>query len=249
MSSTRPKVAFFDFTCCEGCQLQVADLEEQIIGLAGIIDIVEFREVLTGTAPAYDIALIEGSITRPEDEARVKEIRGRSKILVSFGACACTGGVNKLKNLRDLTTVRREVYGDKWNLPHLDTYATKAVHEVVKVDAFIPGCPIDRNEFLSIVKALAMGLEPKLPDYPVCVECKKKDNVCLFDIGMVCMGPVVRAGCDAICPTSKSPCEGCRGLIPDPNANSMKEVLAKNGLTPGDLFRMFTMYAVDPEVQ
>jgi sulfhydrogenase subunit delta len=143
--SQKPKVAFFDFACCEGCQLQIANLEEELIGLVELVDVVEFREVLTGSAPAYDVAFIEGSITRPEDETRVKEIRGRSKILVSFGACACTGGVNKLKNLRDLTTVRKEVYGNNWNMPHLDTYATKAVHEVVKVDAFVPGCPIDRK--------------------------------------------------------------------------------------------------------
>ncbi len=244
----KPKVGFFDFTCCEGCQLQIADLEEEIIGLAAIVDIVEFREVLTGSAPFYDIAFIEGSITRIRDEERLRDIRQRSKILVEFGACAHLGGVNKLKNLRDATTVRREVYGDSWNMPHLDTYPTRAVHEVVKVDAAIPGCPINRQEFLTIVKMLAMGLPPKLPDYPVCVECKKRDNVCLFDIGQVCLGPVTRAGCDAICPANRSACEGCRGLVPDPNKNSMKEVLAKNGLSLDEVFRMFTMYAIDPEV-
>ncbi|MGA3050534.1 MAG: hypothetical protein ABSE00_01245 [Chitinispirillaceae bacterium] len=244
----KPRVGFFDFTCCEGCQLQIADLEEEIIGLADIVDIVEFREVLTGSAASYDIALIEGSITRNSDEERVKDIRKRSKILVEFGACAHLGGVNKLKNLRDETAVRREVYGDAWNMPHLNTYPTRAVHEVVKVDAAIPGCPVNRREFITIVKALAMGLPPKLPDYPVCVECKKRDNVCLYDIGMACLGPVTRAGCDAICPTNKSACEGCRGLVPDPNKNSMRDVLAKNGISLDEVFRMFTMYAIDPEV-
>jgi sulfhydrogenase subunit delta len=209
---------------------------------------VEFREVLTGTAPAYDIAFIEGSITRPEDEARIKDIRNRSTLLVAFGACACTGGVNKLKNLRDLTTVRKDVYGDAWNMPHLDTYPTRAVHEVVKVDAFIPGCPINRQEFLAIVKTLLLGLAPKLPDYPVCVECKKKDNVCLYEQGITCLGPVARAGCDAICPSNGAACEGCRGSVPNPNKNSMKEVLAKHGVSLDDIMRKFTIYALDPEV-
>jgi sulfhydrogenase subunit delta len=245
--SGKPKVAFFDFACCEGCQLQIANLEEEIIGLVELVDVVEFREVLTGSAPAYDVAFIEGSITRLEDEARVKDIRGRSKLLVSFGACACTGGVNKLKNLRDLTAVRKEVYGDKWNMPHLDTYSTKAVHEVVTVDAFVPGCPINRQEFLAIVKSLVMGLAPKLPDYPVCVECKKKDNVCLYERGMTCLGPVARAGCDAICPTNGAPCEGCRGSVPNPNKNSMKEVLAKYDVSLDAIMRKFTIYALDPE--
>lgn len=65
----KPKVAFFDFACCEGCQLQIANLEEDIIGLANLVEVVEFREVLTVKAPEYDIAFIEGSITRQEDEA------------------------------------------------------------------------------------------------------------------------------------------------------------------------------------
>ena len=121
----KPKVAFFDFACCEGCQLQIADLEEDIIGLVNLVDVVEFREVLTGKAPRYDIAFIEGSITRPEDEERVKEIRERSALLVAFGACATTGGVNKLKNLRGtMDSVKKEVYGRKLghaaprNIPH-----------------------------------------------------------------------------------------------------------------------------------
>jgi sulfhydrogenase subunit delta len=246
--SSKPKVAFFDFACCEGCQLQIANLEEELIGLVGHVDVVEFREVLTGNAPAYDIAFIEGSITRAEDEARIKDIRNRSGLLVSFGACACTGGVNKLKNLRDLTTVRKDVYGDAWNMPHLDTYPTRAVHEVVKVDAFIPGCPINKQEFLTIVKTILLGLAPKLPDYPVCVECKKKDNVCLYEQGITCLGPVARAGCDAICPTNGAACEGCRGSVPNPNNNSMKEVLAKYDVTLDDIKRKFTIYALDPEV-
>ena len=243
----KPKAGFFDFTCCEGCQLQIADLEEDIIGLASIVDIVEFREVLTGKGPSYDIAFIEGSITRIAEEERLKDIRARSALLVEFGACAALGGVNKLKNLRDLTTVRKEVYGKAWDLPHLNTLPTRAVHEVVKVDATIPGCPINRNEFLTIVKALVMGLAPKLPDYPVCVECKKRDTVCLYDVGMTCLGPVTRAGCNAICPANRSSCEGCRGLVPNPNENSMKEVLTRNGLTVDEMSRMFTMYSIDPE--
>jgi coenzyme F420-reducing hydrogenase gamma subunit len=245
--SGKPKVAFFDFACCEGCQLQIADLEEEIIGLVGLVDVVEFREVLTGSAPAYDVAFIEGSITRPEDETRLKDIRARSKLLAAFGACACTGGVNKLKNLRDLTTVRKEVYGDKWDMPHLATYPTKAVHEVVKVDAFVPGCPINRQEFMTIVKSLVMGLAPKLPDYPVCVECKKRDIVCLYERGLTCLGPVARAGCDAICPANGAPCEACRGGVPDPNRNSMKEVLTKYNVPLDAIMRKFTIYAFDPE--
>jgi sulfhydrogenase subunit delta len=247
--STKPKVAFFDFACCEGCQLQIANLEEDVVGLAALVDVVEFREVLTGKADAYDIAFIEGSITRKEDEPRLQDIRNRAKMLVAFGACAATGGVNRLKNLQDLTAVRKDVYGEQWNMPHLDTYATKAVHEVVKVDATIPGCPINKHEFIAIVKTLLMGLTPKLPDYPVCVECKKLDTVCLYEKGVVCLGPVSRAGCNAICPANGAACEGCRGAVPNPNNSEMREVMAKYKMNADDIMRKFTIFSLDPEVK
>ncbi len=245
----KPKVAFFDFACCEGCQLQIANLEEEVVGLAELVDVVEFREVLTGAAPNYDIAFIEGSITRKADEERIKDIRSRAKVLIAFGACAATGGVNKLKNLRNLEQVRKDVYGDDWKQPHLDTYPTRAVHEVVKVDFSIPGCPINRNEFLRVVKTVALGMTPELPNYPVCVECKLRENVCLFDLGKTCIGPIARAGCEAVCPSSGVGCEGCRGMVTNPSQNAMAEVLAKHNLTVEDILRTMTLFANSPEAK
>jgi sulfhydrogenase subunit delta len=245
----KPKVAFFDFACCEGCQLQVANLEEDILGLVNLVDVVEFREVLTGNAPKYDVAFIEGSITRPEDEARLKDIRSRASLLVAYGACAATGGVNKIKNLwGNIDKVKKEVYGKDAGMPHLETYPTKAVHEVVKVDYYVHGCPITRSELLKVVKALVFGTTPDIPEYTVCVECKMRGNECMYDKGQVCLGPISRAGCNAICPSNNSPCEGCRGTVPNPNKNAMHEVLAKYNLTVDDIKRRFTLFAVDPEV-
>jgi coenzyme F420-reducing hydrogenase gamma subunit len=121
------------------------------------------------------------------------------------------------------------------------------VSAVIQVDATIPGCPIDRFEFLRVVKQVLMGKAPAIPDYPVCVECKLKENVCLFDKGGVCLGPITRAGCDAICPTYGTSCEGCRGLIPNPNENAMKDVLKDAGLTVEQLVSAMTMFnAYDP---
>jgi len=245
----KPKVAFFDFACCEGCQLQIANLEEDIVGVVELVDLVEFREVLTGHAPAYDIAFIEGSITRPQDEERLKDIRNRTKILVAFGACACTGGVNKIKNLRNLETVQQEVYGKDWNQPHLATAPTKAVDEVVKVDFYVHGCPINRAEFVSLVKDIALGKTPRIPDYPVCVECKLRENECLYDLGKFCLGPISRAGCGAICPSNKAGCEGCRGVVTNPNKNAMHDVLAEHKLTVEDILEQFSMFAIKPEVK
>ena len=243
----KPKVAFFDFASCEGCQLQVVNLEEDILGVANLVDIVEFREAVTGKAPEYDIAFIEGSITRTEDEERVKDIRNRTKMLVAFGACAATGGINKLKNARGTEACRKDTYGDDWQQPHLATTATKAVHEVVKVDFSIPGCPIDRTEFVNVVKALCAGTTPVLPEYPVCVECKLKENECLFHLGQVCVGPITRAGCGAVCPSNGVSCDGCRGLIPRPNENAMHDILKENNLTVDDIKRRMTLFALVPE--
>ena len=245
---SKPKVAFFDFACCEGCQLQIANLEEDVVGLVELVDVVEFREVLTGSAPEYDIAFIEGSITRPADEERIKDIRSRSKILVAYGACAHTGGINKLKNAYSMNTVREMVYKEDAAMEHLDTYPTKAVGEVVDVDMVIPGCPVNRNEFLRIVKELSVGKIPTLPSYPVCVECKLKENECLYELGMVCLGPITRGGCEAICPSNGDPCDGCRGTVDDPNKNAMHEILQKYDLTVEQVRQKMNIFAIDPEI-
>lgn len=247
---SKPKVAFFDFACCEGCQLQIANLEEDVIGLANLVDVVEFREVLTGTSPEYDIAFIEGSITRELDEKRLIDIRERSKLLVAYGQCAASGGINKLKNnWANLNDVKKEVYGEKYNMPHLDTYPTKGIDEIVKVDLYIPGCPINKDEFLRIVKELSLGKIPSIPNYPVCVECKLSENECLFDLNEICLGPLARAGCGAICPANGIPCDACRGTVDNPNKNAMHEILEKYNYTVEEIKNKINLFGVAPEVK
>ncbi|MBN1953544.1 MAG: NADH:ubiquinone oxidoreductase [Anaerolineae bacterium] len=240
MDNGKPKVAFFDFACCEGCQLTVIDSLQTHLDLLDAIEIVQFREAMSEKGENYQIAFIEGSCTRQEDEERLHKIRDQADIVVALGACAHLGGINALKNLHPLEDVRKWVYGDKaaW----YDTYPARPIGAVIEVDAFIPGCPIDREEFVRVVKALLLGTKPPIPDYPVCVECKLKENVCLFDLGKICLGPVTRAGCNAICPSYGAACEGCRGLIPNPNENAMKDVLAKAGLTVEEIMSRFTMF-------
>ncbi|HPG58435.1 MAG TPA: NADH:ubiquinone oxidoreductase [Candidatus Wallbacteria bacterium] len=240
---SKPKVAFFDFTSCEGCQLEVLNQEPQdMIDLLNAVEIVNFREAISDKGQDYDIAFIEGSISRPADETRIKKIRRQAKILVALGACACTGGLNAMKNKYSAADYKNYVYKDKAHYERLDTYAVRPVSAVVKVDCEIPGCPINRFEFLRIVKSVLMGVTPQLPDYPVCVECKMKDNVCMYQRGETCMGPVTRAGCDAICTSYGDPCTGCRGFVPHPNLNAQKDVLAKHGLSPEDVMLNFTMF-------
>jgi len=231
----RPRVAIFDFACCEGCQLQLYNLEEGLIDVLGLIEPVEWREAMSDQSDEYDVAIIEGSITRKEDEERLKDIRKRAKVMIALGACATIGGVNKLKNQFAFDEVRKTVYGKDAGAPHLETARVKAVHEVVPVEVKIHGCPIDHVEFGAILKSVLAGKTPVVPNYPVCVECKKKGNICRYEYNEVCLGPVTRAGCGAKCPTGGFWCFGCRGLLDNPNVDAAKEVMDTYGKTVDDL--------------
>jgi coenzyme F420-reducing hydrogenase gamma subunit len=229
----KPKVAFFDFTSCEGCQLTVIDALQTYPELLEAVEIVEFREAMSEKSDRYYIAFIEGSCVRESDEARLQDIRRRAAIVVALGACAHLGGINAIRNQHDLEDARHYVYGD--NGHWFENYDVRAISEVIEVDAVIPGCPIDRTEFVEAVRTLLQGRELKLPTYPVCIECKLNENVCIYDRGGVCLGPVTRAGCHAICPAYGVGCDGCRGLIPFPKIDSLKEVLAERGLTDQEI--------------
>ena len=236
----KPKIAFFDFTCCEGCQLTVVDSLQTHLDLLNVIEIVQFREAISEKGEDYQIAFIEGSCSRPGDETRLIQIREQASVVVALGTCAHLGGVNALKSLHPLAEVRQYVYGDKADW--YDTYDARPIEAVIPVDFAIPGCPIDRDEFVACVKALLLGMKPPIPDYPVCVECKLKENVCVFHKGGFCVGPITRAGCGAICPSYGDGCEGCRGVIPNPNRDSMKNVLAEYGLSTNDIMAQMTMF-------
>jgi sulfhydrogenase subunit delta len=227
----RPRVAIFDFACCEGCQLQIVNLEEEILDLIDVVQMVEWREAMSEQSWEYYIAIIEGSITRVEDEKRLEIIRTRAKTLIALGACATIGGINKLANHFTPADNKKYVYGKSADMPHLDTATVKAVDEVVKVDYKVHGCPIDNRELAYILRCLLMGKKPEIPDYPVCVECKAKGNPCLWDYGQVCMGPVVRAGCGARCPSAGFRCFACRGYIDNPNVAAAKDVIEKYNLS------------------
>jgi len=241
----KPRVGIFDFASCEGCELQIVNLEEDVVGLVSVVDVVSFREAMKEHSDDYDIAFVEGSITRESDETRLKEIRANAKLLVAIGACATIGGINAIKNLQDIEDVKRYVYGDE--AKYFETYPTRPVDAVVKVDVYVHGCPIDRDEFLGVVKALLLGKTPEIANYPVCVECKQAENVCTFEEGQFCMGPVTRAGCKATCITEGSICWGCRGFVDNPNTDAQKEILEKYGLDLKDVINKFRLYTACSE--
>ena len=236
----KPRVAFFDFTSCEGCQLTVIDALQYHPELLDVIDIVEFREASSDKSDVYDIAFIEGSCTRASDESRLRTIRDTASVVVALGACAHLGGINAIRNKQELDDVRHYVYDGKaeW----FETYAPRAISKVIEVDLVVPGCPISGAEFVRLVKGLLQGRMLEPIDYPLCIECKLKENVCVYQRGEICLGPITRAGCDAICPMYGAGCEGCRGMITNPNMDAFYTVLRDHGLSPADVETKLTLF-------
>ncbi len=238
----KPRIAIFDLACCEGCQLQIVNMEDELLKLLELVDPVEWREAMSDQSDTYDVAIIEGSVTRPSDEMRVRDIRYRAKYVVALGACAMLGGVNKLKNNFSLQEVKKEVYGYEANQKQFDTFRTKALHEVIKVDFVVPGCPIEASELAHVVKCLLTGRRPQLPEHPVCVECKMKENGCRYEFDEICLGPVTRAGCDARCPSNGYWCFGCRGILPNANIEAAREAAALHGKSVDDLHNKLELF-------
>ena len=239
---SKPKVAFFDFTCCEGCQIEMTNYgDAAFLEFINHVDIVEFREAISETWDGgLDVAFVEGSVTDEHAAVRLQNIRARAKILVALGSCATIGGVNGMKNACDLAEVGRIVYGEARDL--FPTAATRALHQVVAVEYTIHGCPISIPEFLTVLKCILAGIPYTVPDQAVCTECKRNENACLFDRGVTCLGPVTRAGCNSWCVNSGNICYGCRGLVSNPNEPGLVQVLSAHGISPEHIVKKIEMY-------
>ena len=207
----KPRIAIFSLTGCEGCSLAILELEDQLLQILEAVEVVNFREGMTERSWDIDIGFVDGAVSTPTDAEEVKHFREACKTIVAIGACACLGGINTLKNHQDQDEYREYVYGDRaaW----FPTIPARPISDVVAVDFELPGCPMVREEFLEFVKCALAGRTFRLPEHSVCVECKKKGNLCLYEKGIMCLGPVTRAGCNAICPSFGSKCEACRGLV------------------------------------
>jgi sulfhydrogenase subunit delta len=223
-TTAKPTVAFFDFACCEGCQLSVLQLDESLFPLMDHVELVAWREAMTEEADKFDIAFCEGSITRQQDIERIKRIRNNSRILVSLGACASIGCHNALKNNLSRRQQIDTVYGPE---TELDTIPARPIAAAVDVDYQVQGCPASLPEFITVFKHILTGKEYRPPNQPVCVECKLNDNLCVYEKGVVCLGPVTRCGCNSICTTYGDPCHGCRGLVDEANLAAALKVLTR----------------------
>lgn len=240
MESGKLRVGVFDFTGCEGCELNHLNFENQLLDILGHVEFVEWREAMDGRADELDVAFVEGSLSTPDCIQRIHVIRRKTRILVAIGACAVQGGVNGLKNIQPIEEVREEVYGeDKYLFP---TLPALPLSSVVKVDFEVRGCPMTQEEFLKVFISLVMGKRPSQPDQAVCVECKLRENECVYDKGLICLGPVSRAGCGAICPTFGQYCTGCRGLVSEANLSAMREILVTHGLSADEAWKRLQLF-------
>jgi sulfhydrogenase subunit delta len=227
----RPRVAVFDFTGCEGCELQLANKEDTLEAFLEAIEIVNFREVSSLKQEDYEIAFIDGCISRSDEVERLRQIRKKAKTIVAMGSCACFGGVNRMKNDYNMEMAQAEVYGP---FPK-ESWPTRAVHEVVDVDLKIPGCPINKDEVERIIQHIALDMSYQFPVYPVCLECKQRFTVCMFEKGHLCLGPVTRAGCLAPCPAGGLGCWGCRGPAADPNFEEFFVLAREKGFSEQEI--------------
>ncbi len=236
----KPKIAFFDFASCEGCQLALLNCEDILLDLLELVDLVEFREAISEKSSRYDIAFIEGSIHREEDSKRLIDIRSRSQTLVALGACACNGNVQARSNFVAPAENYKLIYGenarnrvqvDEEYWPLWAHTRVRSVDEIVKVDYHLRGCPMSATEFLTLVKALLSHQIPHFPENAVCVECKRNANECVFDKGMSCLGPIAYGGCDAVCVNNGHVCDACRGLLPYANVDAHNELMLSKGIS------------------
>ncbi len=221
---TKPKVGIFSLTCCEGCQIEILDLEDVLLDIVDKVEIVSFRLAKgKNINDNFDIAFLEGSVSTKEDMERTMDIRKKSRVLVALGSCACTGGVQAVKNFQNKKSVEKAVFGAR--MPDIEHVDPAPISKYVDVDYHIRGCPIDNNEFVEILKQLLLGVKPYQREWAVCVECRAKENVCLLEKGKICLGPISYSGCDAVCPSNGLECIGCRGIMDDSNIKAYVKML------------------------
>jgi coenzyme F420-reducing hydrogenase gamma subunit len=227
--SAKPKLAVFKFASCDGCQLAVLNLEHELLALAERVDVAFFLEASSRIEPGpYDVALVEGSIATEDDLERIRRVREASRMLVTIGACATSGGIQALRNRADVEAWKRELYPHPEWIRTLSTSTPISDH--VKVDAEIQGCPVDGHQVLRVLLRALLGAMPDLPGASVCMECKRRGLVCvLVAKGAPCLGPITRAGCGALCPSLGRDCYACFGPADDPNPAALAERLQRLG--------------------
>ncbi len=238
----KPKLAVWKFASCDGCQLSLLDCEDELLMLSQNVEVANFPEASRAVVKGpYDISLVEGSITTAHDAERIHKVRRVSKILVSIGACATAGGIQALRNFKDIKEFISYVYARP---DYIDTLSqSRPVSHYVSVDFELQGCPVNKKLLLEVLNASLNGRRPNIPSYSLCIECKLRGTPCVMvGGGIPCLGPVTHAGCNAICPSYNRGCFGCYGPMETPNTASLTELWQKMGVKNEDIVRSFRTF-------
>jgi len=248
LPARKAKLAVWKFSSCDGCQLSLLDCEDELLTVASAVDIAYFLEATRAVIEGpYDLSLVEGSITTAHDAERIKEVRRRSKTLITIGACATAGGIQALRNFADVKEFASVVYARPDYISTLATSTPISAH--VPVDFELRGCPINKRQLIEVVSAFLARRQPVTPPHSVCIDCKIKGNVCVMVAhGTPCLGPVTHTGCGALCPSYDRGCYGCYGPTETPNPASLSTWLKPLGMDERDLNRVYrTFNANEPD--
>ena len=238
----KPTLAVWKFASCDGCQLSLLDLEDELLALVDRLDVAYFLEASSARSEGpYDVSLVEGSVTTAHDATRIQEIRAQSRTLITIGACATAGGIQALRNFGDVEDFVSAVYASPDFISTLATSTPISAH--VPVDFELNGCPINKRQLLEVIGAHLAGRRPRVRAHSVCVECKRRGTVCVMVAhGTTCLGPVTHAGCGAICPAYDRGCYGCYGPMESPNARSLSARMEELGAEQVDLVRLYRTF-------
>lgn len=245
---SKPKLAVWKFASCDGCQLSLLDCEDELLDVAGEIEIAYFPEATRAVVKGpYDLSLVEGSVTTPHDAQRIQKIRKESAYLVTIGACATAGGIQALRNYKDVREFISFVYATPEYIEILPKSTPISDH--VFVDFELRGCPINKYQLVEVISAFLHGRKPNTPPHSVCVECKQRGTVCVMVAqGTLCMGPVTHAGCGAICPAYNRGCYGCYGPMESPDTKSLSDWWKQLGASDDDILRAFRSFNAYAEI-
>lgn len=242
----KPSIGIYGLTGCAGDQLAILNCEDELLDIAGALNIKFFPMAMTGNDEdcPLDIVFVEGSVVQPEDEQMLRKLRDRAKLLVAIGTCAVWGGVQAMKNEISREELKQQVYGPDGKA--FESIAARPLSHFVKVDMAVSGCPIEKEQLFQAVAALLHGDLPRLPNYAVCAECKMAENPCvLIEAGQLCLGPITVAGCNARCPGHNRPCIGCRGPVEEANVSSEIQVLKEKEFAWVDIRNRLRTFAAE----
>lgn len=237
---SRPRLGVVKLASCDGCQLTLLDLEDELLAITEAVDVIEFPEAITARSEGpYDLLLVEGSVSTAEQAEEIVELRRRTAKLVTIGACATAGGIQALRNVADHDAWRASVYPEPAWIESLATATPIADH--VTVDAELRGCPIAPGQLVEFLTATLLGRRPQLPDEAVCLECKRAGRVCVVVAsGEPCLGPVTRTGCGALCPAYARGCYACFGPRESANVIGLRRgLMTAGGLTEVEVDERF----------